>query len=30
MQADYEELEKLLVSYAGPIQEVEKTIRLAE
>ena len=30
MQADYEELEKLLVAYAGPIQEVEKTIRLAE
>lgn len=30
MQADYEELEKLLVGYAGPMQEVEKTIKLAE
>ena len=30
MQADYEELEKLLVAYAGPIQEVEKIIRVAE
>ena len=30
IQADYEELEKLLVAYAQPMQEVEKVIRLAE
>lgn len=30
IQADYEELEKLLVAYAAPMQEVEKAIKLAE
>ena len=30
MQAEYEEMERLLVAYAGPIQEVEKVIRQAE